>query len=70
MTASTPDDERPEDHRAPESYIAGPLVYIAAAAVYIAIGVFVPWVFTWWRGFLFVMLAVWLIPLLYLRWRR
>jgi hypothetical protein len=70
MTGSPPDDEGPEDPRTPDSYIAGPWVYIAAAVVYITIGVFVPWVFTWWRGFLFVMLAVWLLPLLYLRWRR
>jgi hypothetical protein len=70
MTAPSPDDEPPGGADAPESYLAGPWVYIAAAAVYIAIGVFVPWVFTWWRGFLFVMLTVWLIPLLYLRWRR
>ena len=70
MTTPSPDEERPHDPDSPESFIAGPWVYVAAAAVYIAIGVFVPWVFTWWRGFLFVMLTVWLIPLLYLRWRR
>ena len=70
MTTPAPDEERPQDPDSPESYLAGPWVYIAAAAVYIAVGVFVPWVFTWWRGFLFVMLTVWLIPLIYLRWRR
>ena len=70
MTTPAPDDERPPDGDSPDSYIAGPWVYIAAAVVYITIGVFVPWVFTWWRGFLFVMLTVWLIPLLYQRWRQ
>ena len=64
-----PDNERSK-HDEAEAFIAGPWVYVAAAAVYIAIGVFVPWVFTWWRGFLFAMLAVWLVPLLYLRWRK
>ena len=70
MTTEPEDSGSEHDPVSPESYIAGPWVYVAAAAVYIAIGVFFPWVFTWWRGFLFAMLAVWLIPLLYLRWRK
>jgi hypothetical protein len=66
-------EDQPEDTSevdgAGEPY-PGFLVYFIAAALYIAIGAFFPWVLSWWRGFLFAFIAVWAVTELYRTLRR